>query len=416
MKNLAEAAGTDQPTITVENSRIKIESGAFKSKAGLVSLSGFHGVLLEDPLAVSTGDATATWAIYTDIETRRGVLEHYYNQYRESNKPSEFEFPDVLFERESGAENDNLGRTYTTTAGRTADTLLMSGSIAATADDGTRRVVTSPDIPNGDVVTIRRNPGASFSASVRGVSGSFICQATSECTFTVHLLRYEENSPRLLAPDPFTFTQADWVFRAGSQPQIAIPGGDREFMYFGWRIQTPDSSGGTYKFEPRLGGMGLTDSPTFIGEARYTGPATGRYVKEDRAETVESDGQQLTVATSGIFTADATLIATDASVSGNVRNFREGGRSLGDWAVLLDQGGTTSLQVGDTKHPDPGPSAGQDKAGDWGVEFVPSRVGGNSPTTAGADENPVAAVGYFDAALEEVLHVSGAFGAKRQGN
>ena len=179
-------------------------------------------------------------------------------------------------------------------------------------------------------------------------------------------------------------------------------------MVFGWWIKTPKSAEGTYTFEPRLGGRGLAD--TFPsqpgGTARYTGLATGRYVKEDRSETVESDGDFLTAATSGIFTADATLIAVGTSVSGNVRNFKEGGRSLGDWAVLLNSDNITTLQVGDT------PETG---AGMWNAWYVPSHVGGADAQSFGNVEHPVSAAGYFGAKIEQVLHVSGAFGAKRQG-
>ncbi len=402
---------TSDLAITVENSRIKIESGFFKSTSGLVSLPGFHGVLLEDTLSPS-GNFTETWAIYTDIETTRGVLEHHYNEQRVAGKPSEFAF-----------RSSDLTGTYTTTTNKTADLFSMSGIEAtkttteatktATGVSSYRKVNPTNSIFNltgltGGNVGLRRALGESFSATFRGVSGSYTCMSSSDCTFTIKTVDLDhDNDPttaeiKILDGGFFAASgeDGDWTFKAGSQPQIAIPGGDEEFMYFGWWISTPDSAGGTYAFEPRLGGMGFDETPSFIGTARYTGPATGMYVKQNRADTVESDGELLTVASSGVFTGDATLVASSDGVSGSVRNFKEGGQSLGDWTVLLLAGGgttkTTTLQVGDST---------KASAGDWNVEFVSSRVVG---------ENPVAAVGYFDAELAEVLHLSGAFGANRQ--
>ena len=94
----------------------------------------------------------------------------------------------------------------------------------------------------------------------------------------------------------FDITTGTWIFRPRSQTKIAIPGGDREFMYFGWWIGVPDSAEGTYEFEPRVGGTGLAvfSGGTGTGIYRYKGSATGRYVKQDRSKTVESDGDFLT--------------------------------------------------------------------------------------------------------------------------
>ena len=400
--SIAEMDDSSAPTITVENSRIKIESGFFKSASGLTSLPGFDGVMLEDTLSPS-GNFTETWAIYTDIETTRGVLEHYYNAQQVPGKPSEFEF-----------ESLDLDGTYTTTTNKTADLLSMSGveATTTTGDKSYRKVNPTNSIFNTTTgVGIQRASGESFSATFRGVSGSFTCMSISDCTFTIKTKSLDHDSDDDTADietlDGFMFTKSDWIFKAGSQPQIAIPGGDLEFMYFGWWLRTPDSARGTYVFEPKLGGMRLTDAPIFIGTARYTGPATGMYVKQNRADTVESDGELLTVASSGVFTADATLVASASDVSGSVRNFKEGGQSLGDWTVRLndDDDDTTALQVGNLT---------QAMAGKWDVEFVPSRVGGDGPSSTGTAENPVAAVGYFNAEIADVLHLSGAFGAERQ--
>ena len=390
------------PTIAVERGTIKVESGAFKPSGSAASLSGFAGFSLKDDTPADAGVDEETWVLYTDIETRRGVLEHHYNGNRVVNEPGEFVFPATLF-------NTNDTKTYTTTGGTERDTFTMSG-INAEDTDGERRVTLTADADNANQVTITRPPGGSFSASVRGNSVSVTCMHTEDCTFQIGMgdSTVTDKTGKYLTT--FTFGPGDagtgqggWVFRASSQSQIAIPSGDQEFMYFGWWLQAPDSAGGQYSFEPRVGGMGLTTTlPT--GTFRYVGSASGWYVEEERSKTVESDGDFLTQAVSGIFTATASLQAVSGTVSGVIDNFREGGTSLGDWEVELKDatvsGGEidamTDLTVGDDETVD---------AGEWGVRFVPSRV---------TDEAPVSAVGYFNATIENSLHLSGAFGAKKQ--
>ena len=383
-------AGADlAPTIAVENGRITIERGAFEPMGSPISQSGFHGVLLHDSLPHMVDD-TDTWAIYTDIERTRGILEHHDIGRRRANEPSEF-----------ALETADLNRMYSRDDGRMADIFSISG--VGTTTDGARRVTLTPDDdPNmvGDTldqVTIRRNPGGQFSATYRGTSGSFVCEGTAACEFTIDLAAEVMGEPRVLGVDGFSIGDG-WVFDAGSQRQIPIPGGDTEFIYYGWWLRTPASSAGTYMFEPRLGGLGLVESPTFSGEARYTGPATGRYVQQDSAEIIVSDGDPLTLAESGFFTAQASLVANSEGVSGSVGNFREDGQGLGDWTVVLnDVDNTTVLRVGDTP--------GEMHANGWAVRFAPSRATG---------ENPVSVVGHFEAVIPNSLHILGAFGANRQ--
>ena len=412
---------TNDPDITVEKGSIKVRSNLFKSKGSVASLTGFTGFSLQNEAPATVGVDEEIWHIHTNIEKTRGELEHYYNNRRAVNKPGQFVF-----------DATDLTPTYTppttgTTTSKALDTFTMSG-IGAMDADGHRRVTLKADADNENTVaddentvTITRPPGGSFSARVRGNSVTATCESVADCTFTINLEDKPDpdtttNKPgKYLAGTPFAFTpgqaatgQGGWVFKASSQKKIAIPGGgDREFAYFGWWMQIPDSADGSYQFEPRVGGMGLQDyaSALFPGDAkyRYVGKATGWYVEEDRSKTVESDGDFLTDASSGIFTATASLETTSTGVTGAIKDFKEGGTSLGNWEVDLRSGNATALTVGDT-------TGGE---GNWGVQFVPSRVGGANPQATGTTEAPVAAVGYFNASLDEVLHLSGAFGAER---
>ena len=399
-----------EPGISVNTAgtSIKISSGFYKAKSGLASLTGFHGVLLEE----DKGASSETWAIYTDIERKRDVLEHYFNNRRVANKPSVFQF-----------EAGDIGGMYTTSANKEVDLFSISGiDVTRTGTDTStteyRRVTTTNSIfttvdAAAETATITRAPNRSFSATIRGRPGTFTCvSATTDCDFTVGTTTLDHDGAAstpvitVLGGTPFTFTATEWEFKPSSQSTIAIPGGDKEFMYFGWWISTPDSAGGEYKFIPRIGGRALlTSHPAFA--ATYRGSATGRYVRQNRAETITSDGEQLTRASSGVFTATASLTATSAGVvTGSIADFKEGGSSLGNWRVGLDGSDATSLTVGDA-------SGG---TGAWAAQYVPSRVGGTAggapPGTA--TEAPVAAVGHFNAHLENVLSLSGAFGATRQ--
>ena len=130
-----------------------------------------------------------------------------------------------------------------------------------------------------DGIQIRYAPGSSFSATVRGNSVRAVCEgAVEDCTFTINTEEATDSTKQKLTASPFTFTAVAlatgkpanatagaWIFKAISQRSIAIPGGDQEFMYFGWWIQTPDSAEGNYMYMPRYGGGPealLTSFPT----------------------------------------------------------------------------------------------------------------------------------------------------------
>ena len=410
--NTLSGTATDDPRITAEKGIVKIEADNFTLRGSASGPTGFTGVVLEDDAPATPGIDVATWRIHSNIEARRGRLEHHHNDKQVPYEPSDFMIDTV-----------DIANVMWQPPGATTmlDIFTMSG-IQATRN-GKRIVTLAPDAMNGILVTITKNFGERISATFMGVSGGFECRDAGGCTFVINLDTYVMGDPRVLAPTtPFVFTPRDesagtgeWLFKAGSQPQIVVPGGDQQYAYYGWWIERPDSADGAYQFEPRVGGKDLVDFSSALFATsrtyRYVGSATGWYVQEDRSKTVESDGDFLTQASSGIFSATASLEATStAGVKGVIDNFREGGASLGDWEVVLEPinsgaAAATNLTVGDT------PSTG---AGNWNVRFEHSRVGATSTMGVGNDEAPVAAVGYFDAKLAEVLTLSGAFGANRQ--
>ena len=378
---LQTSAATSLATITVEDRAIKITSGDFKAASGLASLPGFTGKLLESKGAL--GDVTERWGVYTDIETTRGVLEQFHADKRVVDKPGQFTVDDALLDAD-----------YTPT-GRPEQPLVTlplpgPGSTAVGAER-----------------TITKEPGQTITGGrVRGVPGTFECTGTANCTMTFTLALKSgittgtSHSHYELADDGLGATGA-WIFKAGSQPKIAII--DEEYMQFSWWLKEPTSASGDYDFQLRWGVAAATAGDISGVTATYKGSATGYYV-EETAGTIVSDGDTLAIVKSGVFTADATLRATAGAVTGAVTKFKEGGRLLGNWAVLLNDDDKTTLTISGTGSP---VTTTVDAAnhGPWAAAYVPSRV-----TT----EAPVAAVGYFDAHIPNSLRLSGAFGAKRQ--
>lgn len=363
------AVMTPQPTISVESGRVKFVSSGYKPASGLLALSGFDGVRLEKPSL--EGDAKEIWVVYTDIEKTRGVLEQNYITQRVANKPSEFT-----------VDGDLLSDTYTV---NNASVLAVKPTVTLKPDD--------PD-DSATAIQLTRDPGKSFSGSIRGVGGKFECTGEAACTFDITLAAEVSGQPRTIA----SMSGTGWVFKTTTQRKEVIPDpGDEQFMTFGWWMRVPTDSGGNYSFAPRYGGTGTVEFPPIaddLGTVTYKGPATGWYVQQNQLETVNFAGRQLTEASSGIFKAAATLEATGSAVKGIVNNFTSGGRNLG-LTVLLNVGGSTTINGVTSTDID-----------DWAVQAVPSRK------TSG--EAPVAAVGYFNAAIENVVSVSGTFGAKRQ--
>ena len=171
---------------------------------------------------------------------------------------------------------------------------------------------------------------------------------------------------------------------------------DGDYLYFGYWLHKPDAPGGDHRFSLIAGGSDrftvrgddnpstMTTDPYSIvqalaGEARYSGSAAGKYVTRNVvANTAEI----------GLFTATADLIASFGTaaaagdVDGVVRDFMEGGESLGNWRVTLMDASLAQIgmaehtQAGNTSDDPDGKLVGRTETGHSMTQFTgrPTRV------------------------------------------
>ena len=234
-----------------------------------------------------------------------------------------------------------------------------------------------------------------------------------------------------------------WSFTPDPDAMIQVP--DQDWMAYGAWLTTPDNATGDHRlgvffngFDPYAfddaNNIDATDADGLRGSATYTGGATGIYV----------DG-----ATSGLFTAEATLTAdfdkasngtveaVDYMISGRIDNFRgTDGRYLGDdtaempndpdaggendWVVMLgaDELAVTGTLDGMTS----GSADGVSWSGLWNGQLFGPSVDGDGDAIA-----PSGVAGQFwaetddldatndmdDVADNPVTAVVGAFGATK---
>jgi predicted nucleic acid-binding Zn-ribbon protein len=175
------------------------------------------------------------------------------------------------------------------------------------------------------------NPdGQMVSGSFDGVSGTYECMTANGCVVR-HNNRGMLSSLALNEAGDATDAAADWEFTANNAAGTVITRrGDDDYMTFGFWLLKPDAEEGTHQFATFFAGRDmLTANPTVTGDAKYEGPAAGKYATRPR----DSDDGKF-----GVFRADATLTADfdDNMISGTVTNFvGENGASLGDWNVVL---------------------------------------------------------------------------------
>ena len=178
---------------------------------------------------------------------------------------------------------------------------------------------------------------------------------------------------------------------------------DGQYMTFGYWLTEPSTPNGDYTYQ--VFGNAVTSGT--LGDipisASFAGSAVGVYV-EQGAGTDLSKRQ-------GQFTAAINLTATTAGeLGGKIGNFQTtaaGGSSAAttsqNW--LVDLGSVAAGTLGSARITNlPGSSQSQ---GGWQFSLVGNH--GNEDS----NDNPSAAVGVFDTRIEDLLHLSGAFGASR---
>ena len=185
------------------------------------------------------------------------------------------------------------------------------------------------------------NPnGQMINGTFDGVSGVFECTTPLGCQVR-HTNRGILSSLALGADGDVTATAGGWTFTASSSAStVATRRGDDDYMTFGFWLLKPDVAEGDHEFATFFAGrepLTANVADTVTGNAKYEGPAAGKYATRTRGST---DG------TFGVFRADAALEADfdDADmVSGTISNFiGEDGSSLGDWNVVLKGAGAAA--------------------------------------------------------------------------
>ena len=268
--------------------------------------------------------------------------------------------------------------------------------------------------------TVDASIRVSFNGSVRGVPGTFSCDGGSQCQFTVSTFETASGryNPRAYGLDG----NGTWTFKPGSAT-TTIPADDKEYLWFGWWQTTPGLADGGYTFRLLAGGQGswANDDTLKSGTARYEGPAIGKYAKGKPLEVVEFADLSDRAYEAGTFTATAILDAEFStsdvtSLTGTISGFQ--GAGTGNWLVELTgdifnvddvSSGMALLKI-NGKVP-----VESLTAENWDVRFL-----GDHNTAAyngaGGGSHPRSAVGRFDVGLEDdLLHISGVFGAIRSG-
>lgn len=257
----------------------------------------------------------------------------------------------------------------------------------------------------------------SLSGKLHGQSGTFRCTG-EDCLITLTATYTDHDS------DSETADELTGLTMAVTAPALLVfePGGasvslcedmpascvfdDTEYMVFGYWIEDPESATGTYVVQPFAEveeGSALKTFPT-TGTARYKGAAVGVYVESAPFGSTEIDKRQ------GDFEASVSLNANFASggsgVSGWISGFKttpRGGSAAprtSNWRVTLGSGTTAATVTGSAT------IDGLESTGNWAAQFVRAREDA-------ASDKPSAVVGVFDTSGQS-LHVTGAFGARRQ--
>ena len=240
------------------------------------------------------------------------------------------------------------------------------------------------------------NEGLSFIGVFAGAAGGYSCSGAT-CTVTLD--------------DTGAATEMDAGTGASSPTEgamVQVP--DYDHLQFGWWLQEKED--GSRGFQTFAGGTGFTPgagtvTAAMMGSATYRGAAAGVYASVDVA------GGQVTAATEGEFTAEATLTAhffgalDDGEISGEVDSFRNmSGDPMAGWRVML-------RRVGVVRRPGflRGPNRGNARRRNERQRQLGRACSTPSAATT-EDPRPGHVTGRFDAHFLGT-RVAGAFGASK---
>ena len=372
------------------------------------AVAGYQGTVLDN-------GKTQTFTVYTDIEAAK--RKPYDDAYSNDGTTTVLH-PVIRF-----GDDGTTGSGITVTAEPSADTDPPKGQLGLDATqmqlaanrgllDNTK--FPQPKDPGKGVNSFEYGPDddqklATFKGTFHGASGTYACTAAAGANCTVAV-----TAPSTQEGPEYTVTGAAWTFTPDRKNAPRIVEQDRDYMYFGWWIDTPKTRavGDEFLYDAQVffgGNMPFSNDAAdklFVlqGDATYTGPAAGRFA-------VTGDD-----AAFGEFTASASLTAkfgtnattgTAGSVSGTISKFVRDDGVANDWALAL--GAATISGTAGTPTPATDGSGtgnivdGIDRIGSWAFQLY-------GPGTNGA--NPSGIAGAFNAEIDDNTAVAGGFAAK----
>ena len=237
--------------------------------------------------------------------------------------------------------------------------------------------------------------GLSFIGVFAGAAGGYSCSGAA-CSVTLD--------------DKGAATEmgGGWTFEPDGGAMVQVP--DYDHLHFGWWLQEKED--GSRDFQTFAGGTGFTVgagtvTAAMTGSATYRGAAAGVYASVDVA------GGQVTGATEGEFTAEATLTAhffgalDDGEIAGEIDSFRNlSGEPMDGWRVTLRRVELTDGRAAFAGRTGATLGAGTSGNGSW--EGLFHGAGGNA-----VNPRPGHVTGRFDAHFLGT-RVAGAFGASKE--
>ena len=397
-------------------SSLKLKHGGFRD----ATLGGAG--LRSATMALTVGGDSGKTVVYTDRELRRPFLEHYAN-----------------LKATAAAQRIQIDGTVDTTA--VPATISFTGDIfgkeplkvtngppsqiGATAKGIEDNPVTPTDETDAEATESRTRvvTRTSFSGSVNGISGTFLCAGVNNCMIALTGAYNDDGTAatanKLSALTVSSTTDALLYFRPGSTPfslcddAARCTFNDNEYMVFGYWREDPKSAASQPKFNvfaKAFNGDRPASLPTGDIDATYDGKAVGVYVEQDPTNPVETHRQ-------GEFTADVDLTLNGApsdnlstTLTGTIDDFvatPTGGsaapRTAGRWVVTL-------LGVADEENNNA--TARIDnltgiKSGSWEHTFVRAHANAREDT-------PPAVTGTFNTRILDFVHLKGAFGAEKR--
>lgn len=361
-----------------------------------------------------TGVGEETLVVITDLEPKRRVLDHHFVQREGTDATSRRSATRLV----TAAGGVPFGASLTDITAETSQIKISHGfstSYDPPADnpntDHDEAAGQAPKMPttiSGQVYPVTSQAGT----TTYRVSGRFECGGSPGCkvTLTPSYDTADANGNLLLTGVALSVTAGTLYFRP-TTAEIALDGSlgtgivDAQYMAFGYWLTEPSTPTGSYRYEVFGNAVNGAATPTTLSVgASFSGTAVGVYVEQGGTGADLSKRQ-------GQFTASVNLsVKTGTDLSGEIGNFKTtamGGSSApttsDHWLVDLAGVGADAVGTATIKNL-AGASA---SVGAWEYDLVANHA------NADPNDNPSAAVGVFDTRIPGSLHLSGAFGAKR---